>query len=142
MSDQDLETHPHLPSGPWEGFYRYNFSRAQHSMSQYLDFSRGRITGFGTDDVAIFNWDGTYDPDSGKVFMVKRYATHKVWYKGHFDENGIWGIWEIFYGDDHTQPGSLMLTGDFHIWPKGDSRDTAAEETVSEQLQQILATLN
>lgn len=103
------EMHPLLPSGTWEGFYTYNMGQdaSQHSMAFYLNFQNELIIGSGSDDIGGFSWQGTYDISKMTCIMTKAYTTHQVYYQGHIDENGIWGIWKL-YG----------LKGGFHIWPK------------------------
>lgn len=144
------ELHPHLPSGEWEGFYCYDYSAEQHKMQVELNFSASEVSGAGADDVAAFTWDGTYDLDAFKINMMKRYATHGVWYKGDIDENGIWGIWEINL-DYLNLPASLVdsvkevfkdqLKGGFHIWPKKRQRArirmALKEKTESKKLLKI-----
>jgi len=150
MPSPRSETHPHLPSGEWEGFYCYHSSPAQHKMATELHFAAGVVTGVGTDDVASFVWEGKYDLDTGKLEMTKTYATHDVLYRGDIDENGIWGVWEIVYDYSKLPPGmeaiikaSLRdtLTGGFHIWPKpratNANNNEREDEMISEKLREI-----
>ena len=92
-----VEAHPLLPSGEWEGFYCYRQNSAQHKMFVELIFSNSSVSGSGIDDVAPFTWTGRYDIEKFKIQMTKHYLTHNVVYEGDIDENGIWGIWEIMY---------------------------------------------
>lgn len=104
------EPHPLFPSGEWEGFYTYSegANAARHNMSFFLHFQSGRVTGSGSDDVATFSWNGTYNTEQLRCKMTKRYATHTVFYDGRVDENGIWGTWMM----------SSFFKGGFHIWLK------------------------
>ena len=44
-----------FPSGPWLGFYNYNFGRREkHRMDLILTFANGSMTGEGSDDVGRF----------------------------------------------------------------------------------------
>ena len=127
---QEEETHPLLPSGEWEGFYCYHFSSEQHSMYIELMFSDLVVSGSGVDDIALFTWTGKYDLEKFKIEMTKHYSTHKVWYKGDIDENGIWGIWKTGF-----------LNGGFHIWPKKSKKETnsnaSEEQAESEKLKKL-----
>ncbi|MEL6924447.1 MAG: hypothetical protein AAFO94_10405, partial [Bacteroidota bacterium] len=113
------ESHPLFPSGNWEGFYTYRMGpdAAQHKMAFHLDFQRNIVRGTGSDDVGGFFWDGDYDKESMTCNMVKSYSTHTVNYKGHVDENGIWGQWEM-----------SLMSGGFHIWPKGNGEQKQRKE--------------
>ena len=118
------ETHPLFPSGEWEGFYTYSFgpSADQHKMAFFLDFQNNLVKGTGSDDVGGFFWEGSYDKESLTCKVIKSYATHTVSYRGHVDENGIWGTWEMAF-----------LKGGFHIWPKGneESKQRKAKKKLS-----------
>ncbi|MEM9920726.1 MAG: hypothetical protein AAF990_21690 [Bacteroidota bacterium] len=130
---QSEDVHPLLPSGEWEGFYCYNHSPEQHKMQVELNFSNAVVSGSGIDDVASFTWKGQYDLEKLKLSMTKHYATHKIFYRGDIDENGIWGLWEcdmshlgIPQGLAEMIKDSLKedLTGGFHIWPKKQQSET------------------
>jgi len=137
-NDQSSEMHPLLPSGAWEGFYCYHHTPKQHQMFVELFFENGTVSGSGVDDVAPFVWRGTYDLDTFKLKMTKFYKSHKVFYRGDIDENGIWGLWEL--GQDFSGiPPELVptikaafkndMTGGFHIWPKKHDSETNHNET-------------
>lgn len=104
------ETHPHFPSGEWEGFYTYPNSNAKDKMGTTLEFSNGKVSGSGSDPIGAFAWSGHYDVKAETCHMTKFYmGKHVVYYDGYADENGIWGSWTI----------SNNWRGKFHIWPKG-----------------------
>jgi len=65
--NQEVESHPRLPSGEWEGFYCYNYSPKQHKMFIELNFSNSIVTGSGIDDVAAFTLTGKYDLEKLKL---------------------------------------------------------------------------
>lgn len=121
----DLEHDALLPGGQWEGFYNYHGNTQKHKMDIDLNFSNLSISGSGVDDVGTFIWDGKYDLTVYKGKLVKQYQTHKVHYNGSIDENGIWGIWELFM-DFYT------LSGGFHIWPKKQNQDIESISTKEE----------
>ena len=123
ISNDNTEKHPRFPSGEWEGFY-LNYSSEKHQMFFSLNFRNGHITGAGSDDVGAFSWKGSYDKNALTCQMTKYYPTHEVHYKGHADENGIWGTWTIGY---------YMKDG-FHIWPKKNEKSEEAEAVVSESV--------
>lgn len=117
------ETHPLFPSGEWEGFYTYEYgpNAQRHLMSFTLRFQANVVTGSGSDDVATFRWEGTYDTAQLCCKMTKRYLSHTVFYDGNVDENGIWGTWNI----------RNFMKGGFHIWPKATAENFAEEEKES-----------
>lgn len=120
-NESKTETHPLLPSGEWEGFYVYKqlyFGKEKGEMSFTLNFHEQTVEGSGSDEVGGFSWKGVYNLESMTCKMVKYYDTHKVFYNGHIDENGIWGTWEI--SDDWN--------GGFHIWPKPGAAAEREEE--------------
>lgn len=134
------ESHRFFPSGDWEGFYLYRNDGEKHAMNFSLDFSNGRITGSGSDDVGGFSWKGTYNTEACTCSMTKQYSTHTIAYQGHADENGIWGNWT--YGDDDTlnqfnevtrqkiiQVFANKMNGGFHIWPRKNEQVQEAIET-------------
>lgn len=109
-SNDQLETHPHFPSGNWEGFYLEQ--GAKQPVACVLEFKQGVVTGRGSDPVGAFDWSGTYDREEGTCTMTKQYlGRHQVIYRGHVDENGIWGQW------------SIRGQGEgFHHWPQKRER--------------------
>lgn len=127
MKKENLESHPFLPSGAWEGFYCYSYAPTQHKMEIELSFKKGKVFGSGVDDINYFSWKGDYSLDTFKLHMVKTYPSHTVDYNGDIDENGIWGSWSLKgkYGN---------LTGGFHIWPKKQQSEEA-EATLKEEIK-------
>lgn len=128
QNNSKSELHPNFPSGEWEGFYTYTMgpSAGQHSMQFFLDFNQNTVSGSGTDDVGAFRWQGHYSTNPSKVEMAKVYfGKHTVLYKGHADENGIWGTWRI-------EP---FMKGGFHIWPKDRGEQNEKEEVVELSLE-------
>lgn len=131
------EMHPLLPSGAWEGFYCYDNNPAQHKMVIDLNFKNTVISGSGIDDVASFTWKGKYDLNTFKLFMTKTYTTHRVFYMGTIDENGIYGTWKISM-HSYNFPKELTAlfqeafqedcNGGFHIWPKNQGEESNANE--------------
>ena len=114
--------HSDFPSGPWTGFYQYSNGERGHQDLRLM-FDKGRLTGSGSDELGVFNVEGSYDESSKEASWSKLYPDgHSVAYRG-FREGpvpGIWGTWQI-------QGNS---TGGFHIWPLGES-DTEKEEDVT-----------
>jgi hypothetical protein len=107
---QDLhpESHPHFPSGEWEGFFLDSRIRGKGEMNILLHFQDGVVTGRGTDPVGGFSFRGHYNAEGLICVMTKSYTTHEVLYDGRADENGIWGTWSLLRN----------TSGGFHIWPK------------------------
>ncbi|MFK7810501.1 MAG: hypothetical protein AB8F74_22030, partial [Saprospiraceae bacterium] len=99
----------------------------RHEMPSDFHFQEGDITGGGGDDVGSFSWIGNYDVKTLQCRMIKKYATHHVNYKGHVDENGIWGSWNI---------GSWG--GGFHLWPSKEEKNQEEIETAIEELMSVL----
>lgn len=139
-----MSGHKLLPSGEWEGFYCYNFEPTQHKMEIKLFFDDGVISGSGIDDVLPFIWKGTYDLDNLKVTMEKIYATHNVFYDGDVDENGIWGVWNMYHlANAMVKDHPIMnryIKGGFHIWPvkkKSEAEKAVAEKEKSKVLEKI-----
>ena len=93
-------------SGPWEGFY-LDPGPFKHRMSMVLNITEDEISGSGSDEIGSFQWQGKYDSSNGRCTLIKNYSTHQVLYRGCWDEQGIWGTWQL-----------MMRTGGFHIWPK------------------------
>lgn len=149
MESNDIETHKFLPSGPWEGFYCYHNSPAQHKMSINLEFVNNKVSGSGIDDIDSFKWNGKYDLNDFKINMTKIYPTHNILYSGDIDENGIWGFWNN--GEDLSKSGlspemisyikkafENKIKGGFHIWPirKNQMSEAHAEkEELSKSLK-------
>ena len=119
-------------------------------MEIELQFRESMIEGSGIDDVASFTWKGKYNLNQQKLFMTKTYPTHRVYYSGQIDENGIWGTWKLDV-NTYEFPAELtasifaglrdLLTGGFHIWPvkqKSTSNKAAMEAvTESEHLKKL-----
>lgn len=126
INKDSTETHPQFPSGEWEGFYLYSFSKQQHKMSFSLNFQNNKITGAGSDDVGAYSWQGTYDKEAMTCQLIKSYTQHQIFYNGHADENGIWGQWSW---------NPLMKGGGFHIWPKNNADANEAEAVVEESIE-------
>ncbi|MBA3315604.1 MAG: hypothetical protein M3552_13960 [Planctomycetota bacterium] len=105
-----LETDDRFPSGPWKGYFlQRSLGDAKREMELHLSFINGRAMGTGRDGVGSFSLVGRYELDSGKVWLMKKYARHDVFYTGYAERKGIWGTWEI---------PSVDRDG-FRIWPKG-----------------------
>lgn len=118
--DISLETDGRFPSGRWKGYFLHRSVNTQEwQMDLHLSFSNGRVRGNGIDSLGNFTVDGRYDREDGKIWWVKRYETHEVFYKGYAEGQSIWGTWEI---------QSLDRDG-FRIWPLGSDR---SEESIEE----------
>jgi hypothetical protein len=120
------------PSGHWTGFYNYGRGSRPHPMDLILNFSGGRISGDGHDEVGGFVVAGGYD-GGGECQWIKGYVgMHTVDYRGFREGKGIWGIWSI------QSDG----TGGFHIWPLGaeDREKEAAESTEQKLPAEIITT--
>jgi hypothetical protein len=111
------------PSGRWDGFWVQAHWGRQAMTPFTLHFAAGRITGAGRDVVGHFTFEGTYDPRTGAVRMVKQYiGAHQVLYVGVPDgEGSIAGTWDI-YG---------IHTGTFLLRPR------LAKPTGDEPIQEI-----
>lgn len=122
------ERHPLFPSGDWEGFYTYALGpeAPQHKMYCALQFKDQVVTGGGGDDVGFFFWQGSYDLQELVCVMTKFYSTHRVFYSGQVDENGIWGTWQL-YGD----------SGGFHIWPKSSEQNYYQQEHAWQEVPEV-----
>ncbi len=123
------EQHKYFPSGIWDGFYLYGSGPAstRHEMYFHLNFSAGQVSGSGSDDVGTFTWSGNYNVKTYAVELVKSYATHRVFYRGMADENGIYGQWSI----------PAFTSGGFHLWPRTGQEE---EEEVAEEVAAISLT--
>lgn len=151
MDIQHLETHEYLPSGLWEGFYCYDSWPTQHKMQTELTFENNCVKGSGLDDINTFKWNGNYDLNTFKLRMTKTYPTHKIFYKGDIDENGIWGVWDSLTDVSNISPKILKIIkerfkhkiqGGFHLWPiKNDAfaleRSIAETKEESEILKEV-----
>ena len=96
MKDSVSESHPNLPSGEWEGLYKYPDLLSFQSpgkMSFVMDFHSGHILGFGSDVEGGYTWKGTYDLKTMTCLLTKSYTAHDIEYEGNIDDNGIWGFW-------------------------------------------------
>ena len=118
-----------FPSGPWVGFYNYRPGN-RHRMDLHLDFSAGRITGDGTDDIGTFMIKGKFDASTRECYWTKSYVgAHDVYYRGFREGKGIWGTWEITIRDH----------GGFHIWPRraGESEELVESGEQSEPVEAV-----
>jgi hypothetical protein len=116
----NLETDDRFPSGTWVGYYIQWGNRGE--QEQLLTFRDGVISGAGSDPAGDFGIRGTYDLDSGRVTLVKRYATYRVDYEGaalRGGPPGIRGGWTI-----RSELG-FFDHGIFHIWPKGEGANAS-----------------
>src|SRR5881227_325081 len=94
-SDQELETDPRFPSGPWTGFFLQPLVPGRHLMDLRLTFRQGGMSGEGRDWVGKFVIRGRYNVQDGKCYWTKRYlGKHDVFYRGFNEGKGIWGTWE------------------------------------------------
>lgn len=122
MNHNTTEQHPNLPSGEWEGLYKYPAPLQgmfeEGKMSFVIDFCNGGIIGFGSDQVGGYTWKGSYNTDKMQCWIIKSYTTHSIEYEGNIDENGIWGFWLT---------GNDRFKGTFHIWPKGKEVEEVSE---------------
>jgi len=92
-------------------------------MDLHLDFSNGRMSGGGNDDVGRFAVQGHYEAKGGECTFKKTYVgAHTVFYSGFGEEKGIWGTWHI----------GPLFRGGFHIWPRksGQGEETSIPEEV------------
>jgi hypothetical protein len=95
-------------------------------MSCQLNFSDGKVSGGGSDDIGAFSWDGVYSTSGMFCRMIKKYATHVIFYDGRADESGIYGTWSQ----------GAYFSGGFHLWPKGvgEQEEAVEEKVVSKPL--------
>ena len=100
---------PDFPSGEWVGFYLQSGERYRQDLR--LQFTDGRVSGSGDDNVGVFAIRGHYDAESLEVTWTKSYATHSVWYRGFREIKGIWGTWEI---PEESGAEALVLVGENH----------------------------
>jgi hypothetical protein len=109
------ETDPRFPSGPWSGFWIQE-GMGRQKMRLSLAFSGGKVSGFGTDIIGRFTFEGTYDLETGRCLMTKQYeGAHSVQYDGVNEADGmwLWGVWRMQIG-----------RGGFHLWPEGEEDPT------------------
>jgi hypothetical protein len=115
--ENQAETDPRFPSGPWVGFFLQTFPlKGKFWMELGLTFRAGVLQGEGRDLVGAFVLRGAYELADGRCRWTKTYTgKHDVFYTGFNEGKGIWGGWEIPPG----LWGEIRLHGGFHIWPKG-----------------------
>ncbi|MDX2148086.1 MAG: hypothetical protein SFZ23_11245 [Planctomycetota bacterium] len=113
------ESDPRFPSGPWVGFYQQGGVQSRQRMR--LRFSGGRIEGDGRDPVDGFAVAGTYNVETARCSLVKRYRDYEVEYNGSAGD-GIGGVWRIMYHE------MIADTGSFHIWPDLVAMDEGLRE--------------
>jgi hypothetical protein len=119
---------PDYPSGAWTGFYNYGRDAQRNPMDLFLNFSAGRITGDGVDDIGSFVIAGTFS--GSECQWTKTYpGSHEVTYRGFREGKGIWGLWDI--------PNAER--GGFHIWPLSADGGVEAEETAEEKTPEAFA---
>ena len=113
------------PSGPWSGYYLYEWGGPKHRMKLSLLFSaNGRMDGDGVDDIAPFIISGVFDGSSLEAIFTKTYiGMHSVEYRGVYDLKSISGAWTL-----------RGLTGDFRIWP--GAADEGQEETANAEVEE------
>ncbi|MBL8060624.1 MAG: hypothetical protein JNK63_07930 [Chthonomonas sp.] len=104
-------------SGPWTGLSTQDGRRIPESIQ--LRISDRFIVGTGSDADGLFELDGNYDPNTGRVTMTRRYTvTTDPSQEGagipyHYD-----GIWDGAFvaGTWHCRPAP-EICGDFEMWP-------------------------
>lgn len=112
------------PSGRWMGYYLYAPTGPRNRQSLRLSFSRGKLSGDGSDGVGAFSVDGEYDTGSSTVRWVKSYlGMHSVNYHGYHERRVIWGRWTI----------DAQCHGGFKLWPiaLGNGDPHAAEKAAA-----------
>lgn len=122
------ETDPRFPSGPWIGYYHQSPTQARQRLG--LSFAEGVISGEGRDPAGPFNVRGSYDVESGRATLSKTYTTHTVEYDGVATDDGIGGGWVI-----RGFGGMIEDRGIFQIWP--DLSAGAGESLRAEQRQPV-----
>ncbi len=96
-------------------------------MDLQLEFSNGRLTGTGNDDIGRFMVRGRYDSATRECYWTKTYiGGHDVFYRGFREGKGIWGTWEI----------TIQFHGGFHIWPR-QAGTGAAEAEAADQAEAV-----
>lgn len=108
-----MRNHPEFQSGTWTGFYLEPHRSDRGWMHLYLNCDeQGKILGEGIDYVGPWTLTGIYDGDTRRCRWTKSYVgRHRVEYAGELDGEGVRGEWRI----------NEMLTGEFHIWPTGQT---------------------
>jgi len=108
------------PSGRWVGYYLYSAGGVRHRQKMRLSFRSG-IVGSGNDGVGTFTIRGRFDPETNEARWQKRYATHEVSCRGFYENESIWGVWNI----------GNRASGGFRIWPcRGQMRRIKIENVV------------
>lgn len=99
------------PSGVWRGFWEQSHYGRQPMKEFHLTFRDGAIGGRGVDVVGHFVLSGDFDPNTGRVRMVKQYlGKHQVLYEGGPDgEGSIAGTWSV--GAEWPRESSLSSSG-------------------------------
>jgi hypothetical protein len=113
-----VETDPRFPTGRWVGQYIQSGRRSKQEL--WLVFSDGRVEGGGDDPVGWFAISGTYNTETGRTRITKRYPGRwTVEYDGTAEvKHGIWGLWHI----PHDSPANK---GGFQLWPFGTGAQNA-----------------
>lgn len=93
---------------------QYIQSGQRSKQELWLVFSDGRIEGGGDDPVGWFAISGSYDTETGRTRITKRYPGRwTVEYDGTAEvKHGIWGLW-------HIPQDSPSNKGGFQLWPFG-----------------------
>eukprot|EP01124_Arcella_intermedia_P030934 TRINITY_DN6876_c0_g1_i1.p1 TRINITY_DN6876_c0_g1~~TRINITY_DN6876_c0_g1_i1.p1 ORF type:complete len:1561 (-),score=403.22 TRINITY_DN6876_c0_g1_i1:65-4528(-) len=85
---------PFFVSGLWKGYWLQNSSKGD--MTILLDIYKGSISGYGSDSVGTFSWQGFCFENTGQIRMTKTYhGQHKVIYEGTKEGSVIKGTWVI-----------------------------------------------
>jgi hypothetical protein len=113
------------PSGVWRGFWEQSIYGRQPMADFHLKFRDGTVDGYGIDLIGRFLFYGQYNPDTGRVRMVKRYlGKHEVLYVGVPDgEGSITGTWSIVESMDDDMwsfekpPPVVTWSGPFLLQP-------------------------
>jgi hypothetical protein len=116
-------------SGPWTGYWTYRHFPGECRTDLQLEFSNGRMTGSGADEVGPFVIGGGYDESDGRCSWTKSYVgAHDVRYSGVCANRVISGEWQVRRG----------WTGGFRIWPvDAGAVSEAAEETSEAGLELV-----
>jgi len=94
---RSLETDNHL-AGDWIGHCTQGDTIYDLTLS--LVFSRGSVSGSGSDMAGKFTWSGLYDPREMHLSLIKLYPSHRVYFNGFYRTNRTFeGDWVI---DDHA----------------------------------------
>lgn len=110
----DEDTDPRFPTGVWRGVWFQDDTAGR--MGLWLKCTDGYIVGDGMDPVGPFEMNGTYDPDTGQVVLVKHYHdAHTLDYRGTAQPDGhLRGRWSKSSGN---------AAGPWDIWPVLDDDD-------------------